>query len=125
MLYLPNPLLLPLNAQSRKCFHAILEKLFFFFTRTLGRKKDLSVLPKDRRVSGQNRGMDRLTNAPVHSVAQHLHFGCVGASAFVGFLDASSHLYERACLLVCPSVGPLVRNALVKINEKWTFTDLK
>ena len=39
------------------------------------------------------------------------------------FLDASSHLYKRPC----PSVGPLVgksigrfiRNALVKLGEKW------
>ena len=30
------------------------------------------------------------------------------------FLDASLHLYERVCLSICPSVGPLVRYASAK-----------
>ena len=35
------------------------------------------------------------------------------------------HLYKRACPLVGWLVGPSVRNAFVKIDEKWTFTDFK
>ena len=35
------------------------------------------------------------------------------------------HLYKRPCPLVGRSVGwSLVGNAFVKINEKWTFTEV-
>ncbi len=44
-------------------------------------------------------------------------------------LDAYSHLYKRPYpsvgRLVHWSVGPLVRNAFVKIDEKWPFMDSK
>ena len=45
-------------------------------------------------------------------------------------LDAFSRLYTRECPSVGPSLleasaGCSVRNAFVKIDEKWTFTDSK
>ena len=41
----------------------------------------------------------------------------------IPFLDASTHLYERVGPSVRPLVGRSVRNAFVKIDEKWPFYD--
>ena len=43
-------------------------------------------------------------------------FDLINADCF--FLDASSHLYKRACL----SVGPSVENAFVKLEESDNLT---
>ena len=43
----------------------------------------------------------------------------------VNILDASLYVYKRLFLSVSPLVGPSVRNAFVKIDEKWTCTESK